>query len=86
MTSLIAAGVRMMAKISRLCLLVALVLLVWCGLWAFTTQQDQDTDSVLIVEGMERDLGEQSVGPCMLEVRVRNTGSRPHRIIGISNG
>lgn len=76
----------MLTKISLLCLFLAVFLLVWGGLWAISTEGARDIDNVLIVEQTQYDLGEQSLGSHVLEVRVRNTGNRPHRILGISNG
>jgi len=76
----------MMTKVSWLCLFLAAVMLVCGGFAALTTQEDRDSNKGLIVEKLQYDLGEQSIGFHVLEVRVCNTGSRPHRIVGIPNG
>jgi hypothetical protein len=76
----------MVTKVSWLCLFLAVISLVWGGLRALTTEEDRDNNQGLIVEKMQYDLGEQSLGCHVLEVRVCNTGNRPHRIIGIPNG
>jgi hypothetical protein len=76
----------MLTKVSWLCLFLAVILLVWGGFWALTSEEHRDSNNALIVEITRHDLGEQLLGSHMLEVRVRNTGSRPHRIIGIPSG
>ena len=76
----------MMTKISWLCLFLTAVMLVCGALWVLTAKEDRDSNNALIVEISRHDLGEQSLGPHMLEVRVRNTGRQPHRILGIPSG
>jgi hypothetical protein len=76
----------MLTKFSWLCLFLAVALLVWGGFNAFPTEEDRTSNKGLIVEKRQYDLGEQSLGFHILEVRVCNTGSQPHRILGIPNG
>lgn len=76
----------MFAKVSWFCFVVAAVCLGCAALWLFVAGEDRDVGNGLIVEELQRDLGEQSVGSHPLEVRVRNTGSKPLRILGIPHG
>lgn len=74
----------MFAKIFWLCLFLAVALLVgsgFCLVWSSHSRQDGDA---LIVEDREQDLDEQTLGTHTLELRVRNTSSQPHRIIGMT--
>ena len=72
----------MFAKASWLCLLVAVGLLVWAGLRIFA----DENGGGLVVEELERDLGEQTLGIHTLEMRVRNTAGQPRRIVGLASG
>lgn len=76
----------MMTKVSWLCLFFAVVLLGWSVFRVFTPEEDLESNTGLIVEKMQYDVGEQTLGPHVLEVRVRNTGNRPLRILGMPNG
>ena len=76
----------MLTKASSLCLFFAMFLLVCGGLLALTMEDDRDRNNALIVEISRHDLGEQALGSHVLEVRVRNVGNRPHRILGIPYG
>ncbi len=72
----------MFAKVSWFCLLVAVGLLVWAALRMFV----DENGGGLVVEELERDLGEQTLGIHTLEMRVRNTADQPRRIIGLASG
>ncbi|MHB1425176.1 MAG: hypothetical protein ACYC3I_18550 [Gemmataceae bacterium] len=74
----------MFAKISWLCLFIAVGLLVWGGLcmvWSGDSRQDGD---VLIVAGREQDLGEQTVGDHAFELDLRNSSSQPIHFVGMT--
>lgn len=74
----------MLAKISWLCSLLAVVLLAWSGLCLIWPSDGRQNGDVLIVENPEQDLGEQTSGTHTLELRVRNTSGQPHRILGMA--
>lgn len=76
----------MMTKVSWLCLSLSVVLLVWSGFRVFIPEEDLESNKGLIVEKMQYDLGEQTLGSHVLEVCVRNTGNRPLRFFGMPNG
>lgn len=76
----------MLAKASWLCLFLAAGLLVWGTLCLIAARDGQEKGNVLIVEEPERDLGEQSPGTHIVELRVRNTGESPYRILGLPDG
>ena len=76
----------MFAKTSWLCFFAAAGLLVWGVLGLIATEDDQKEGNALIVEEPERNLGEFSVGTHVVELQVRNTSRRPHRILGLPDG
>lgn len=74
----------MFSKICRLCLLVAIALLIWsgyCVIWSDDSRQD---GGALVIENSEQDLGEQQVGSHTLELYVRNASHKPRRILGVT--
>lgn len=70
----------MLIKISWLCLLSAAGLFIWAGIWMMDRSLNEE---VLIVEEPEKNIGQQEIGTCTLELHVLNTGDQPHRILGI---
>lgn len=74
----------MIAKISWICLSVAVGLLVWGGLCLVWTGDNRQKEDALIVEDREQELGEQMLGVHTLELRVRNSSSQPRRILGMT--